>query len=200
MPLESGKSQSAFEQNIKTEIAAGKDQKQAVAIAYAKKRGDAVAKIADATGRLVDVVSDVSRRMDAMVAKRADATPKYTRSEMSAARAAVAKAQEAYTAGKKGSNASKLLDALKSAREEYEVINKHAATNGFKEGAIAKRSDADASLTMKVFPDGRGDWTYQVHRGSKVVSEGDHYKTAEEAKKAAKKAIESKRPDNEARK
>lgn len=40
MPLESGKSKEAFEHNIKTEIKAGKPQKQAVAIAYAKKRGD----------------------------------------------------------------------------------------------------------------------------------------------------------------
>lgn len=38
MPLKSGKSKSAFEANVKTEIAAGKPTKQAVAIAYAKKR------------------------------------------------------------------------------------------------------------------------------------------------------------------
>ena len=41
MSLESGTSQSAFKHNVKTEIAAGKPQKQAVAIAYAEKRGDA---------------------------------------------------------------------------------------------------------------------------------------------------------------
>jgi ribosome modulation factor len=40
MPLAAGSSRSAFEHNIKTEIAAGKPQKQAVAIAYSK-RGDA---------------------------------------------------------------------------------------------------------------------------------------------------------------
>jgi hypothetical protein len=43
MPLEKGKSNKAFQHNIKTEMAAGKPQKQAVAIAYseageAKKR------------------------------------------------------------------------------------------------------------------------------------------------------------------
>ena len=43
MPLIKGKSNKAFQQNIKTEMAAGKPQKQAVAIAYseageAKKR------------------------------------------------------------------------------------------------------------------------------------------------------------------
>ena len=38
MPLASGKSKEAFKQNIKTEISAGKPQKQAVAIAYAQQR------------------------------------------------------------------------------------------------------------------------------------------------------------------
>jgi hypothetical protein len=40
MPLESGKSNVAFSHNVKTEVEAGKPQKQAVAIAYSKKRGD----------------------------------------------------------------------------------------------------------------------------------------------------------------
>ena len=38
MPLKSGKSRKAFEANIETEIAAGKPQKQAVAIAYSVQR------------------------------------------------------------------------------------------------------------------------------------------------------------------
>lgn len=38
MPLKSGKSKSAFVSNVKTEIAAGKPQKQAVAIAYSVQR------------------------------------------------------------------------------------------------------------------------------------------------------------------
>lgn len=37
MPLESGKSRAAFAHNVKTEMAAGDPQKQAVAIAYAKR-------------------------------------------------------------------------------------------------------------------------------------------------------------------
>lgn len=40
MPLKSGKSKAAFESNIKTEVAAGKPVRQAVAIAYSKKRGE----------------------------------------------------------------------------------------------------------------------------------------------------------------
>lgn len=38
MPLIAGKSKKAFSQNVKTEMAAGKPQKQAVAIAYSMKR------------------------------------------------------------------------------------------------------------------------------------------------------------------
>jgi len=38
MPLEQGKSEAAFGQNVKTEMAAGKPQKQAVAIAYSEQR------------------------------------------------------------------------------------------------------------------------------------------------------------------
>lgn len=38
MPLVKGKSKAAFQQNIKTEIKAGKPPKQAVAIAYSVKR------------------------------------------------------------------------------------------------------------------------------------------------------------------
>lgn len=38
MPLVKGTSKKSFEKNIKKEIAAGKPQKQAVAIAYSEKR------------------------------------------------------------------------------------------------------------------------------------------------------------------
>ena len=41
MPLVEGKSREAVSQNIKTEMEAGKPQKQAVAIALNKARGDA---------------------------------------------------------------------------------------------------------------------------------------------------------------
>lgn len=40
MPLESGKSKEAFSHNVSTEVKAGNPQKQAVAIAYSKARGD----------------------------------------------------------------------------------------------------------------------------------------------------------------
>jgi len=38
MPLRKGKSDEVLKQNIKAEVAAGKPQKQAVAIAYSKRR------------------------------------------------------------------------------------------------------------------------------------------------------------------
>lgn len=40
MPLQSGKSKAAFSHNVEVEVEAGKPQKQAVAIAYSKERGD----------------------------------------------------------------------------------------------------------------------------------------------------------------
>src|ERR1700761_6930938 len=40
MPLEKGKSKKAFAHNVKTEVAAGKPQKQAVAIAYSEAGED----------------------------------------------------------------------------------------------------------------------------------------------------------------
>lgn len=36
MPLEKGKSKKAFSKNIKTEMAAGKSQRQSIAIAYSE--------------------------------------------------------------------------------------------------------------------------------------------------------------------
>jgi hypothetical protein len=43
MPLESGKGKEAFSHNVAAEMNAGKPQKQAVAIAYAKQReGDGI--------------------------------------------------------------------------------------------------------------------------------------------------------------
>lgn len=38
MPLKSGASKKAFSYNVKKEMASGKSQKQALAIAYSKKR------------------------------------------------------------------------------------------------------------------------------------------------------------------
>ena len=38
MPLKSGKSKKAFQENIRSEVKAGKPVKQAVAIAYSQKR------------------------------------------------------------------------------------------------------------------------------------------------------------------
>ena len=63
MPLESGPSKAAFSHNVATEMNAGKEQKQAVAIAYAKKRGDQLATVADA-------VDKIRARLDALEGRR----------------------------------------------------------------------------------------------------------------------------------
>ena len=63
MPLETGSSRSAFEHNVKTEIAAGKEQKQAVAIAYSKQRGDKL----DAACVKLDALD---KRMEALAQRR----------------------------------------------------------------------------------------------------------------------------------
>src|SRR5271166_6477227 len=60
MPLQSGKSREAFSHNVSTEMKAGKPQKQAVAIAYAKKRGDAN------WGDVSSAMDAICSRMDAM--------------------------------------------------------------------------------------------------------------------------------------
>lgn len=87
MPLETGKSSAAFSQNVKTEIAAGKPQKQAVAIAYAEKRGDnrdalvamrdssfipALDMVESGVNKLVTGAQRLSIRMDTMEKRRAD--------------------------------------------------------------------------------------------------------------------------------
>lgn len=63
MPLESGKSQSAFKHNIKTEMAAGKSQKQSVAIAYSESGRDEApsARMADVNGYITIENNPISR-------------------------------------------------------------------------------------------------------------------------------------------
>lgn len=66
MPLSSGTSNAARERNVKTEIAAGKDPKQAVAIAYAKQRGnakDGACHIRDAAKRLLVVMRAIEHKL-----------------------------------------------------------------------------------------------------------------------------------------
>ena len=70
MPLESGSSREVIGHNIKTEEAAGKPQKQAVAIALNKARGDDYDAMLDAC---MDRMDMVGRRIDALATRR-DAT------------------------------------------------------------------------------------------------------------------------------
>lgn len=70
MPLETGRSKEAFGKNVATEMAAGKPQKQAVAIAYSKERSDVSdTKILG----IQEALSNIARRMDACEQARQDA-------------------------------------------------------------------------------------------------------------------------------
>lgn len=62
MPLESGSSREVIGQNIKTEEAAGRPRKQAIAIALNKARGDDYDAVLDAC---VDRMDMAARRFDA---------------------------------------------------------------------------------------------------------------------------------------
>jgi hypothetical protein len=76
MPLESGKSREAFEHNVKTEIEAGKPQKQAVAIAYSKQRGDAALDARMDKLAKADAAVSEMRRMADWLGQRLDAFEK----------------------------------------------------------------------------------------------------------------------------
>lgn len=54
MPLEKGKSRAAFSHNVRTEIKAGKPQKQAVAIAYREAGEDRAAEARKQTKAILD--------------------------------------------------------------------------------------------------------------------------------------------------
>lgn len=64
MPLIHGKSEKAFEHNIKAEMGAGKPQKQSLAIAYAVKRAAAKKAQAKAKGGMVEETPATSFEMD----------------------------------------------------------------------------------------------------------------------------------------
>lgn len=69
MPLQEGSSRETISANIATEVRAGKDPKQAAAIAYSKARGDDAGTILDA---IKDSVVRLQSRVDAFCDRRAD--------------------------------------------------------------------------------------------------------------------------------
>lgn len=85
MPLESGSSREVVSSNIATEVRAGKDPKQAAAIAYAKARGDdghvtigkgpmsrveSVEMMMDALQCAADQVGELAKRVDVLRAAK----------------------------------------------------------------------------------------------------------------------------------
>lgn len=78
MPLSSGKSAAAFSHNVEVEVAAGKPQKQAVAIAYSKKReasDDLAAARAELKAAMTAGRSEVTHQEKAKAALAGDRKP-----------------------------------------------------------------------------------------------------------------------------
>jgi hypothetical protein len=69
MPLKSGSSQATISKNIETEIRAGKDPKQAAAIAYSKARGDVEAELDRRFDEMCERANRLDSRLDAMEQK-----------------------------------------------------------------------------------------------------------------------------------
>ncbi len=65
MPLAEGSSKEVISKNIATEVRAGKPQKQAVAIAFSKARGDGV----DRLDAIVAAVDSLERRVEDLTLK-----------------------------------------------------------------------------------------------------------------------------------
>jgi hypothetical protein len=63
MPLSNGTSRESREKNIKTEIAAGKDPKQAVAIGYAKQRENIAKKASGDVATCIKGICEVINRL-----------------------------------------------------------------------------------------------------------------------------------------
>ena len=116
MPLETGKSKAAFGHNVATEMKAGKPQKQAVAIAYSKARGDATDTEAAKIDHLHDNVVHIAQRLSELFGrfekhmefharkgdKKADADRTFTSAQKNLSEEAVKKAEEAYRASHGG--------------------------------------------------------------------------------------------------
>lgn len=72
MPLESGKSQAAISRNIKTERAAGRPEKQAIAIAESKARGDAKPSADEIEAAIAAGEKELTHQRAALTALRGD--------------------------------------------------------------------------------------------------------------------------------
>ncbi|MDE2102511.1 MAG: hypothetical protein KGL39_35015 [Patescibacteria group bacterium] len=83
MPLESGKSRETVSRNIETEMKAGKPQKQAVAIALNKARGDSpkMDALCDAAAEFSKRVDGIAARMDGLARVDAKPKPNYSTAE-----------------------------------------------------------------------------------------------------------------------
>lgn len=128
MPLESGSSKAVISRNIATEIRAGKDPKQAAAIAYSKAgKGDATV----AVSGFADI-SDCALAAAESIIQKCDAGEKER----------MRKERDILEKRLKAAIASRDAEEIKEIREELEVLN-GLISNG--------RNRNDAELPMSYF-------------------------------------------------
>ena len=172
MPLESGKSRGAFEHNVKTEIEAGKPQKQAVAVAYSKQREDAELPQAEFGRQLAALIEEMNKKgvspalLKQMVKEFTEKMQPSTRKD----------AEE--TKGEQSSEDAR-MSAIEGRLSEVEG----------KKDANSFDRNKHGPITCTPFPTANGKEYKAVSRGTGEVAWG---KTEDEAVDALVKKLESK--------
>ena len=134
MPLTKSKSDKAFKHNIKAEIAAGKPQKQAVAIAYATKRAAKKAGGGDVRPESysphsfdsdVDYYASLKKRPTPRMRQ-----PEPVGSDMDDPQGRRLREEQARMAKQKPMSKAQSMDFLKSVREGMEKMHQKKAKGG----------------------------------------------------------------------
>ena len=137
MPLTKSKSDKAFKSNIKAEIAAGKPQKQAVAIAYNTKR--VAKKAAGGSTNPMNYDSDVDYYEAVKSAKQPKYSSDWTREDEHASRAVKAEADRKY-AGMTMAQRREMLLAKDEDRNKRLKLGKYKVMAKSGGGKITKKS------------------------------------------------------------
>lgn len=156
MPLESGSSKGAISKNIATEVLAGKPQKQAVAIAYSKARGDNISSGSSSgrppkeqldPGEKEPVMADEKEEKAREDAARRDAEEKARWDKVLGALDAICARQDAFEEKEKAREDK----ARKDAEEEEEKAKKDA------EEEEKEKADAEEEEKEKAKKDAKKD-------------------------------------------
>jgi hypothetical protein len=163
MPLIKSKSDKAFKSNIKAEIAAGKPQKQAVAIAYSTKR--AAKKASGGSMNPNDYDSDWDYRRATGQLKDED----EPESEQPPRRAIMAEQKRKEKASKKNSanyQASEMYRPTDKAEslKQFERLSRRKESNNLlsRVKSLSKSDDVSARAIAKSL---RSDWSKKIGKG-----------------------------------